>query len=448
MPMRGKSARHKMRLLPLVAATYFMVSGGPYGIEDILGGAGFLRAIILLLALPLVWSLPTALMIGELAAAIPAEGGFYVWVRRAMGPFWGYQESWLSLSASIFDMALYPSMFVLYLGKFNPALGDGWKGYAGSLAVVVLCCLWNLRGAPEVGEDSVGLGALLLAPFAVFVVLGLWRGFTHHPAIAWGRPASDQALSTAFLVALWNYMGWDNASTVAREVEDPQRTYPRAMIAATVLTTITYILPLAAMAFAGLSAGSFSTGDWTTAARQVGGPLLGMAVIAGGCITGVGMFNALVMSYTRLPMAMAEDGMLPRALALRNTRGVPWVSVLFCGLAWALALKLPFERLISIDLILYGTSLLIEFVALVVLRLREPELKRPFKAGGFGFACLLGAGPAALIGYALYVSRAEKVIGSVSALAFAAAVGLAGPVLYWLTAMVTARRPVADPALD
>lgn len=448
MPMRGKPGRHKMGMLPLVAATYFMVSGGPYGIEDILGGAGFLRAILILLVLPFVWSLPTALMIGELAAAIPAEGGFYVWVRRALGPFWGYQESWLSLSASIFDMALYPALFVLYLGKFSPALAEGWKGYAWSLAVVALCCLWNLRGAPEVGEDSVGLGALLLAPFAVFVILGIWRGVTLHPAIVWGRPASDEALSTALLVALWNYMGWDNASTVAREVEDPQRTYPRAMIAATALTTVTYILPLAAMGFAGLSAGSFSTGDWTTAARDVGGQFLAFAVIAGGCITGVGMFNALVMSYTRLPVAMAEDGMLPRVLARRNRRNVPWVSVLVCGAAWALALKLPFERLISIDLMLYGSSLLLEFVALVVLRIREPNLARPFKAGNLGFACLLGVGPAILIGYALYVSRSEKIIGALSALVFAAAVSLGGPLFYWLTGVFTAREPVADPALD
>lgn len=120
MPPALKSARRKMRLLPLVAATYFMVSGGPYGIEDILGGAGFARAIIILLVLPILWSLPTALMIGELASAIPAEGGFYVWVRRALGPFWGYQEGWLSLSASVFDMAIYPAIFVLYLRQIQP----------------------------------------------------------------------------------------------------------------------------------------------------------------------------------------------------------------------------------------------------------------------------------------------------------------------------------------
>jgi amino acid transporter len=441
-----------MLMLPLIAATYFMVSGGPYGIEDILGGAGFLNAIVILLVLPVIWSLPTALMIGELASAIPAEGGFYIWVRRAMGPFWGYQESWLSLSASIFDMALYPSIFVLYLGKFSPAQGDGWRGYGWSLAVVAICCVWNLRGGPEVGRDSVGLGALLLAPFAIFVALGLWRGFTQHPAIAWTAPASSSAFSAAILVAMWNYMGWDNASTVAQEVEDPQRTYPRAMIYATLLTTVTYILPLVAMAMAGLSIDSFSTGDWSSAARAIGGPLLGTAVVVGGCITGVGMFNALVMSYTRLPMAMAEDGMLPRVFGRTNKRGVPWVSVLACGLAWALALKLPFEKLISIDLILYGSSLLLEFAALVALRIREPNLHRPFKAGNFVVACLMGVGPALLIAYALYASRDEKLgdpgtaFANVSSLAFAAAVGLAGPLLYAVTVAVARRRP-ANPAI-
>ncbi len=440
-----------MRLLPLVAATYFMVSGGPYGIEDILGGAGFARAIIILLVLPILWSLPTALMIGELASAIPAEGGFYVWVRRALGPFWGYQEGWLSLSASVFDMAIYPAIFVLYLGKFNPGLTSGWHGYAWSMAVVIFCCSWNLRGAPAVGEGSVGLFALLLAPFVVFMALGLWRGFTLHPAIHWANTSSDAALSTAVLVAMWNYMGWDNASTVAQEVENPQRNYPRAMIAAAMLAAVTYILPLLAMALAGLSVESFSTGDWMTAANAIGGPLLGVAVVAGGALCGIGMFNALMMSYTRLPMAMAEDGMLPNFVARRNSRNVPWVSVLLCGLGWALALNLKFERLISIDLILYGSSLLLEFVALVVLRIREPNLIRPFKAGNLVFACSLGIGPAVLIGYALYASRGEEISfahNTVSALVFSVAVGLLGPVLYWLTAARFARRRLAAASAD
>jgi amino acid transporter len=436
-----------MRIIPLIAAIYFMVAGGPYGLEDILGGAGFFRALLILLILPVLWSLPTALMIGELAAAIPADGGFYVWVRRALGPFWGYQESWLSLAASIFDMAIYPAIFVLYLGKFAPALTAGHAAYAWSVAVVVLCSAWNLRGAPSVGRGSIVLFVLLLAPFAVFVVLGFARGLALHPHVQWGYPAggfgTGSAFSTAVLVALWNYMGWDNASTVAAEVEHPQRAYPRAMIVSIVLVAVTYILPLAAMAVAGLSPASFVTGDWAHAASTLGGPLLGLAVVAGGCITGVGMFNALVLSYTRLPMAMAEDRMLPRLLARRNRRGVPWISVLFCGLAWALALKLPFERLISIDLILYGTSLLLEFAALVVLRFREPALPRPFRAGSLPVACLLGVAPAALIAYALYISRGQKIIGNTSALLFASGVALLGPILYALTVALPLLRPPA-----
>jgi len=439
-----------MRLVPLVAATYFMVSGGPYGIEDILGGAGYARAILILLLLPLLWSLPTALMIGELASAIPAEGGFYVWVRRGLGPFWGFQEGWLSLTASVFDMALYPSIFVLYLGKFSPALTAGSRAYCWSLAVVVVCCLWNLLGAPEIGDDSVWLFALLLAPFAVFVALGFWHGLTVHPAMHWERtaaaPGASLGLSTAILVALWNYMGWDNASTIAREVENPQRNYPRAMIGAALLTALTYILPLAAMAVAGLSPQGFSTGSWAIVGSALGGPLLSMAVVAGGVICGVGMFNALMMSYTRLPIAMAADGLLPRVLLSRNRRGVPWVSVFVCGVGWALALRLPFERLISIDLILYGSSLILEFVALIVLRRREPDLPRPFRAGSFSFACLLAVGPTVLIAYALYASRSETLgdpgtrFANVSALGFAAAVALFGPVLYALTVALARRR--------
>ncbi len=243
-------------------------------------------------------------------------------------------------------------------------------------------------------------------------------------------------------------MGWDNASTVARDVENPQRNYPRAMIGAATLTAFTYVLPLAAMARGrALASKASPPARGPPPAASLGGPLLAMAVVAGGVICGVGMFNALMMSYTRLPIAMAADGMLPRIFRRRNRRGVPWVSVLACGLAWALALNLPFERLISIDLILYGSSLLLEFVALIALRLREPQLPRPFRAGNFAFACLLAVGPTVLIAYALYASRSEKLgdpntaLANVSSLLFASAIGLLRP-----AALLAHRCPTCPPA--
>src|SRR5438105_11868874 len=123
-------------LLSLCAATFFMVSGGPYGLEEIVVGHGYARSIGLLLLVPLIWSLPVALLVGELSASLPEEGGYYAWVRRALGPFWGFQEAWLTLAASIFDMSIYPTLFVLYLGEMWPAMRHGHNGVLVGAAVI------------------------------------------------------------------------------------------------------------------------------------------------------------------------------------------------------------------------------------------------------------------------------------------------------------------------
>ncbi len=410
-----------------------MVSGGPYGIEDILGGAGYGGALLLLLLLPLVWTLPTTLMIGELASALPCEGGFYVWVRRALGPFWGFQEAWLSLAASVFDMAIYPTLFALYLGRLAPGLTRGWRAVAWELAMVAGCCAWNLLGAPAVGRGSVYFSALLLAPFAVLVGFAVRHGL-HSPAPAgiWtAKPFGSASFGTAVLVAMWNYMGWDNASTIAQEVENPARAYPLTMLLSGAFVALAYVVPLAAIAFAGVPAAQFSTGAWVDAARALAGPWLAAAVVLGGMLNGIGMFNALTLSYTRLPMVLAEDGLLPRFLAGRNRRGVPVAATLVCGAAWALALGFRYERLISIDLVLYGSSLVLEFVALLVLRVREPELPRPFRMGPLPVAALLSALPVVLVVYALWAARGEQ-LGRLPALVFGACVALAGAGMYRL----------------
>jgi amino acid transporter len=167
-----------------------------------------------------------------------------------------------------------------------------------------------------------------------------------------------------------------------------------------------------------------------------------LAIVIGGTLTALGMFNALTMSYARLPMAMAEDGLLPPVLARTNQRGVPWVAVLACAVAWALALPFNFERLISLDLILYGASLILEFVALVALRIREPDLHRPFRAGGFAMACLIGAAPAGLILYAGFASRHER-MAHMPALLLGACIAAGGPVFYLISRRLWTRTEVA-----
>ena len=435
-------SRRKLRLLPLLAATYFMVSGGPYGLEELIGDTGYGWALVILFVLPFFWSLPTALMIGELAAAVPAEGGFYAWVRRAMGPFWGFQEAWLSLAASVFDMAIYPTLFVSYLEHFSnwgPILAVDHRELWIKLAVVVIATLWNLRGAVAVGEGSVVMWMVGLAPFFVLIGAAFWRGVHTGPATL-SPPHGHADLAAGMLVALWNYMGWDNASTVAGEVEDPQRTYPRMMVIAALMTMATYLVPVGAVWFAGIAPDQFSTGAWVDAAQNLVGYPLALALTLVASLDSLGNFNSLTMSYTRLPYALACDGQLPKVLTRQLPNGVPWVSLLVCAVGWSLALGLKFDRLITIDISLWGLSVVLEFIALVKLRITEPSLPRPFRVPGPTWVAIaLGVGPAALVVFALWVARGDSV-GPVPAALFALGIAACGLPLYALAKWPSVRR--------
>ena len=406
----------KITLAQLVAATYLMVAGGPYGLESIVKHAGYNGAILILLLTPLLWSVPTALMVSELSSALPESGGYYAWVKRALGPFWGFQEAWLSMVASIFDMAIYPTLFALYLARLCPALGEGLAPTLVGGVVLAICTVVNVRGARAVGTTSFLLSLALLVPFVIVIL-----GASILPAVPQrGANAGRFDLLGGILIAMWNYMGWDNSSTLAGEVERPERTYPLAMLAAMGLVALTYILPIFAVRHIGIAPSEWSTGSWASVARAVAGPWLEIGMVVGGMLEPPwASLNALIMSYTRIPPVLAEDGFLPAILARRDARtGAPTVSIVVCAVGWGMALNLGFERLLQLDLLLYGLSLMLEFVALLVLRLREPDLPRPYRVpGGVTGAALLGVPPTILIILALIQSNNERV-GQLSALVF------------------------------
>ncbi len=442
----------KLTLWPLVAATFFMVSGGTYGTEDIIHGAGYGRGILLLLLTPLLWSLPTAFMIGELSSALPAEGGYYAWVRRAMGNFWGFQEAWLSLVASIFDMAIYPTLFVAYLTRLVPWFAVGHRGWMVALGVVTVCTLMNIAGIRVVAISSLWLFFLLSAPFVLIVLIAPMKMGALAGAVT-APTTSDVGLIGGLLICMWNYMGWDNASTIAAEVKRPQTTYPRAMLLAVMVVALTYVLPFAAMWLTGVPAASFETGSWADLAGMmgglVGGPLVArgfrVALVLGGMMSAFGMFNALVMSYSRLPLAMAQDGLLPSVFSkLQPKTRAPWVAITVLAGCWALCLGLGFERLVTIDVLLYGTSLSLEFVALIVLRIKEPTLRRPFKVpGGLWGVILCGVFPVLLLGFSVVHGEGETILG-MTGLVFGMILIAAGFLVYWATSSL--RRESWKPA--
>jgi len=373
--------RRTLSTLPLVFILYFCTSGGPYTTEELVARVGPGLGLLILLLVPVFWSVPEALIVGELASMLPEEGGYYRWVYRAFGRFWAFQNGWWTWMYSLFDMAIYPVMFNTYLAYFFPHLT------AGRQWIVALVVIWgataiNLRGALPVGRVSVVAGGLILAAFAA-VVLSALPHIHHVPWAPFHAPehAGVGAIGVALSLALWNYIGWDNASTVQGEVVDATRSYPRALAWGVPLVVLNYLVPLTA-ALAATDWAAWPGRPWPEIARMAGGgagPALAVAVALGGMLSALALYNSLLLAYSRIPLAMAEDGMLPAAIAKTDRNGTPRNAVLFAALFYSAFALIPLEGLVVADVLLYAMALSLEFGALIALRRRAPELRGAFR---------------------------------------------------------------------
>lgn len=384
--------RRSLTTLSLVFIIFFNVSGGAFTLEGLVAGTGPGLALAILLVIPLVWSLPEILIIGELASMLPQEGGYYRWVRRAFGDFWAFQNGWYTWLYSLVDMAIYPALFNQYLAYFVPEMSQGTRW------IVALAVIWgatgiNLRGALPVGRVSVAIGTFVLGTFALVALFAI-PNITHAPWAPFSKPS--QGITTGLVVglstALWNYFGWDNASTVGEEVVDAGRTYPRALAFALPVVALGYFIPL----LPALGATDWTTwqeGGWPAIAEAATGsvgvilaPMLALA----GMASALALFNALLLVYTRIPLAMSLDGLLPKVFGRTDVRGTPWVAVLLGASIYSVFALLPFGNLIVADAIFYAAALMLEFAALVWFRAKEPELRGPFRIplGTMGVAVL------------------------------------------------------------
>ena len=104
----SKKLRRELTLLPLVGLIYFTVCGGAFGIEPLIGYSGPGLAILLIALTPIIFSLPNLLIVQELQTMMPAQGGYYHWVKRAFGPFAGFLAGWNNWVVSWLDVSIYP----------------------------------------------------------------------------------------------------------------------------------------------------------------------------------------------------------------------------------------------------------------------------------------------------------------------------------------------------
>ena len=433
--------------LSLVFILYFSTSGGAFTTETLVASVGPGMALLILVLVPIVYSIPEVLLVGELASMLPEEGGYYRWVQRAFGPFWAFQNGWLTWMYSLVDMALYPKLFVTYLAYFAPSLPPSAIWGIGLIVIWGATAL-NLAGAGRVGGSSVFSGLFIIAGFLVLAMLAGTHA-THVPWRPFSAPGATGAkgLAVGLSIALWNYIGWDNASTVQGEVKDASQSYPRALAIALPLVAAGYLIPL----ITALGATDWTTwreGGWPEIALAVGGrvgPLLAGWIAVAGMASAVGLFNALLLAYSRIPFVMATDGLLPSVLARTDRRGTPRFAVLFAAVCYSVFMLLPFSGLVVADVLLYSLALMLELASLVMLRKREPALRGAFRIPvGTGGVAVLAALPMTVLVLVIALSFADGEHGLPAVLGAAVAIGL-GP-LCWAIATRHARRAATDPA--
>jgi amino acid transporter len=425
--------QRKVGTLSLVFVLFFCTSGGPYTTETLIHSVGPGLGLLILVLVPLVWSLPEVLIIGELASMLPEEGGYYRWVDRAFGRFWAFQNGWLTWMYSLVDMAIYPVLFNQYLRYFVPGLNARFE-WIVSLAVIWGATWINLRGSARVGRASIIAGLFVMLGF-----IAMWVASVPHIAhIPWQPFASDKAhgiggLAVGISIALWNYIGWDNPSTVQGEVKDASRSYPRALAFALPLVTIGYLVSL----LTALGASDWTTwteGGWPQIAAVAAGDVgrwIAIWIAVGGMVSALALFNALLLSYSRIPFVLAGDRLLPQSLAKLDSRGTPRHAVIASAIFYSVFVLVPFGRLVIADVLLYSLALFLEFGALIQLRKREPALRGSFRIPiGRGGVAILAALPMIVLLGVITISFRDGEYGVPAVIGAAVAIA-AGPGMYF-----------------
>jgi amino acid transporter len=442
----------------LLMTVFCCVSGGPFGLEPLIGETGSGFALLLILLIPILWALPDSLTTAELAPAIPVEGGYIVWVRRAMGPFMGFLNAWWSWMYSLLDAAIYPVLFSTYLWTLLEQFGISYQGtqsviarWLTSIAVIAVFATLNIRGTRLVGRTSSIFAWVIIVPFALMVGIGLVRlGIEPRPVIReFLLPDTTllQALAGGLAIVLWNYLGWDSLSTIAEEVEEPQKAYPRAIFFGLALVTAVYALPtIVGLAFFP-DATKWEEGVWPTIAGLVGGRWLEALVHVAALVSPIALFTAALLASSRIPFVLAEEGYLPKQLQQVHPRfGTPWKAVLVCSVVYGIFAFQSFEDLVELNVIMYCCALVLESLSLIILRYKEPDLPRPFSIpGGLPVLLLVFALPVSLAGllvYAMIQEARENPDQTIVRIQFAVVTFLilSGPVYYGIRRLLEKRQ--------
>lgn len=407
----SQAQRRQMTAKMLLLTVFCCVSGGPFGLEGVILESGPGVGLMLVLLIPLFWAVPDAFVTAELSSALPMEGGYYQWVKRALGPFPAFLDGWWTWLYGMVDASLYPIYFAQTVGTMiATASGSDAVEANGFLRwligfTVILCFTWiNVRGTRLVGQASSILAGVIIVPFLIMAIIAALK-WTSAPQPLITSLMPDGGSFTASLagglgIAMWNYLGWDSLSTIAEEVEEPQKAFPRAFLIGVPLVTGVYVIAVLAGLVLVPDPSQWEEGIWVVMAERAGGPAFMWIMFGAAAASSMALFTATFLGASRLPFVMARDGFLPHWLVKEHPRfGTPFISILLCGAVYAaLSAIFSWRELVAVNVVLYATALVLEGITLVVLRIKEPDLPRPFKLpGGLPVAVAMGVIPSAMI---------------------------------------------------
>jgi APA family basic amino acid/polyamine antiporter len=401
---------------------------------DIAKGAGSWWGVLVIWAVGGLLSLFGALGYAELAAAYPREGGDYVYLSRAYGSWAGFLFGWIQLSVvRPGDIAVMAFAFALYAR----ALWDPWTGAAGGynqqifavLAVVILTAINVLGVRSGKWTQNVltlvkALGLLAVVGVAVFAPAGPGAA---QPA---SEPLAPLPLSVALILVLFTYGGWNEMAYVAAEVKNPRRNIVRALVLGTSAVTLLYLLAngafLVALGYQGLATSEVVAADTiATAFPELGGRLISALV----CISALGAVNGLIFTGARISYAVGADHRAFRPLGSWGRRTGTPVRALVAQAAIAITLIVALGSFI--DTIIYTAAPVYTFflatsLAVIVLRVREPQLDRPYRVLGYPVTTLVFC---AVCAFLIYSAVMYKPL--ISAISYGLI--LLGLPIYWLT---------------
>jgi amino acid transporter len=363
----------KISVLPLAAVIFFTVSGGPYGLEPLIGYAGS-YAIPLLMITPLLWDIPMILVVLELNSMMPVEGGYYEWVKRGLGIQWAFMEGCWTWLYSFVDLAIYPVLFVEYAAFFFPQI-ESYKTPV-CLAMIWLIAALNIRGIVLVGRTALFLTAAVMLPFLILYITGF-----SHPDFSGIHPHNGMtSLGMALFTIMWNCIGWDNSTTYAGEVQRPVRSYLTAIMLAFSAVILFYLSFTYLALHSGISGSVFAEKGIPYLGKLIGGNSLGGMLSMGGMASMLGIFCAVMLSVSRVPAVMGKDKVLPKLFTrLHRKYQTPYISIIVCACIVSVLILRPLADLFIMDICLYTAGITLEFAALISLRKKAKDADRPFR---------------------------------------------------------------------